>query len=287
MTSVLYFSTDYSLTKRYNNSSEIQRKNNMKKYFLKFISIISLISVLLSVSVSAAAPKDKCWYVRRNGSCQPSFPEEAESLKQYNCYYIDERYGDQTPEKRIYLTFDAGYENGNIEKILDVLKEEEVPAAFFILDYIILKNTDLVTRMSDEGHLVCNHTKKHKNLSNSSKEEIKEDLQALEKIYYEKTGRQMSKYFRFPEGRYSESAVKAVCELGYKTVFWSFGYDDWDDRRQPNPEAAKRKILTNTHNGAIILLHPTSATNAKILGDVIKEWKALGYTFGTLDDLSS
>ena len=259
----------------------------MKKHFLKFISIISLFSIFFTFSASAQGAKEECWYVRRNGNLWPSFPDGAEALREYNCYYIDTKYMDDLDEKRLYLTFDAGYENGNIEKILDVLKEEEVPAAFFILDYIILKNTDLVTRMAEEGHLVCNHTKKHKNLSNSSKEEIKEDLEALEKIYYEKTGKQMSKYFRFPEGRYSESAVKAVNELGYKTVFWSFGYDDWDDRRQPSPEVAKRKILTNTHNGAVILLHPTSSTNAAILGDVIREWKALGYTFGTLDDLTS
>ena len=96
----------------------------------------------------------------------------------------------------------------------------------------------------------------------------------------------MDKYFRFPEGRYSESSLKAVSELGYKTVFWSFAYADWDNQKQPDPAAAKKRILDNIHNGAVILLHPTSTTNAEILGEVIREMKAQGYRFGTLDELT-
>ena len=95
----------------------------------------------------------------------------------------------------------------------------------------------------------------------------------------------MSKYFRFPEGNYSINAIKAVDKLGYKTIFWSFGYDDWDNGRQPNQEKAMKKILDNTHNGEVLLLHPTSDTNAKILRPLIKAWRGLGYEFGTLDEL--
>jgi peptidoglycan-N-acetylmuramic acid deacetylase len=95
----------------------------------------------------------------------------------------------------------------------------------------------------------------------------------------------VAKYFRFPEGRYSEDALKTVYDLGYKSIFWSFAYADWDNNRQPDPEKAIKKVLENTHNGAVILLHPTSATNAEILPTLIKEWRAQGYTFGTLDDL--
>ena len=258
----------------------------MIRYFTKAVALTCALISVFTFSSSAVQGGEACWYVRRNGNMRPTFPKEAENIKAYNCYYIDEKYTDDCEEKRLYLTFDAGYENGNVEKVLDVLYEEDVPAAFFILDYIILKNTDLVTRMAEEGHLVCNHTKKHKNLSGETKENIKADLEALEAIYFEKTGKQMTKYFRFPEGKYSVNALKSVSELGYKTVFWSFAYDDWDDRRQPDLEAAKRKILDNTHNGAVILLHPTSATNAAILKDVISEWKSMGYTFGTLDELT-
>jgi peptidoglycan-N-acetylmuramic acid deacetylase len=161
-----------------------------------------------------------------------------------------------------------------------------VPAAFFVLDNLILKNADLVKRMTAEGHHVCNHTKNHKDLSEASFDQISNDLTDLEKLYEEKTGKELSKYFRFPEGKYSESALKCVAKLGYKTVFWSFAYDDWDNVRQPAPDKAIKKILENTHDGAVILLHPTSSTNAAILPVLIDQWRAMGYRFGTLDDLT-
>ena len=118
-----------------------------------------------------------------------------------------------------------------------------------------------------------------------SAEEIKNNLYDLDRIYEEKTGNKMSPFFRFPEGRYSEEAIKTVKELGYKTVFWSLAYADWDNQKQPDAEKSKKLLLDNTHNGAVILLHPTSDTNVQILDSLIKEWKARGYSFGTLDEL--
>ena len=140
--------------------------------------------------------------------------------------------------------------------------------------------------MKNEGHLVCNHTKNHKDLTKCSDEEILKNVTDLEKIYEERTGNTLDKYFRFPEGRYSESAIKAVNDVGYKTIFWSFAYDDWDNMRQPNAKKAYKKILSNTHDGAIILLHPTSDTNVEIFPSLIKEWKCMGYRFGTLEELT-
>ncbi len=259
----------------------------MNKKFLKTISLILIfILVLPVICLNIFASKGLQWSIKRGkGGAIPTFPKEADEIKKYGAYFIDER--EHEGKKIIYLTFDAGYENGNTEKILDVLNEENVPAAFFLLDNIILKNTDLVKRMADEGHLVCNHTKNHKDLSNSDKSEICRNLTALEKIYEEKTGREMSKYFRFPEGKYNIESLKCVSELGYKTIFWSFAYDDWDNNRQLNAKKAMKKILDNTHNGAVMLFHPTSDTNAAIFSDLIKEWKAQGYTFGTLDELTA
>lgn len=205
----------------------------------------------------------------------------------YDGYYIDPHVDDESERRVLYLTFDAGYENGNVEKILDTLAAENVPAAFFVLDHLILDNTELVMRMQKEGHLVCNHTKNHKDMTKCPKEEMVKNLTDLEKLCEEKTGCAMSKYFRFPEGRFSEEALACAQELGYQTIFWSFAYADWDNDKQPDPERAKKKILENTHNGAVILLHPTSATNAAILPDLIREWKAAGYTFGTLDELTA
>ncbi len=257
--------------------------NRLMKMLVLPISLL----LLASFTVSAFANTECHWYIKRNGRLRPGFPKEAEEVAEHSGYYIDERLSDDSEEKRLYLTFDAGYENGNIEKILDVLKEENVPAAFFLLDNIILKNTDLVMRMADEGHLVCNHTRNHKCLVNATEAEIAENLSSLEKIYEEKTGMAMSKYFRFPEGKYSISALECIEKLGYKTIFWSFGYDDWDDCRQPDAQKAIKKVLDNTHNGAVILLHPTSATNAKILPTLISKWRSMGYTFGTLDELTA
>ena len=252
----------------------------------RYITLSIIICVIISTFTHTVYAQSCHWYIKRNGTSRPNFPKEAEIIKEYGAYFVDDKLSDGSDVRRLYLTFDAGYENGNIEKILDVLCDESVPAAFFLLDNIILKNTDLVKRMTDDGHLVCNHTKNHKDLSSASLEEIKRDLEALENIYTDATGRSMSKYFRFPEGKYSIDALKCVQKLGYKTIFWSFGYDDWDNGRQLEAKKAIEKILSNTHNGAVILLHPTSKTNAEILPTLISEWKKMGYTFGTLDELT-
>lgn len=257
---------------------------NMKKKFLSITSLVLTFCVLFTV-IAGAECKAYSWSIKRNGNKQPHFSAVQREVEKLGGYYLDKNHGDGASEKVLYLTFDAGYENGNIEKILNVLKKKNVTAAFFVLDNLILKNTELVKRMKDDGNLVCNHTKNHKDLSKSSFDEIKKDLTALEKIYEEKTGYTLDKYFRFPEGRYSFSALESVKNLGYKTVFWSFAYDDWDNRRQPSEEKAIKKILSNTHNGAVILLHPTSATNAAILERVIDAWQKEGYRLGTLDEL--
>ena len=252
----------------------------MKYKLLKILAVLLVFTALFNPFFVSA--EGSChWYIKRRGRECPTFPPEAEKVSENGGFYVG-----KSGEKKIYLTFDAGYENGNVEKILDTLNQENVPAAFFLLDNIIIKNPDLIKRMADEGHLVCNHTRNHKNLSSSSKEEIRQNLYSLEKICLEKTGVEMAKYFRFPEGRYSIDAIKSVNELGYKTVFWSFGYDDWDNQRQPDTEKAIAKILSNTHDGAVILLHPTSKTNADILPTLIKEWRKMEYSFGTLDELT-
>ena len=246
----------------------------------RIITAIILFAVFNCITAHAVSDGAYNWYIKKNASGEVMIPEEQRFIENYDAFY---RAGNE--KKVIYLTFDAGYENGNVEKILDTLKEKGVPAAFFVLDHIILKNTDIVVRMSDEGHLVCNHTKNHKDLSKLSREQIIDDLTDLERIYRQKCEKEMSKFFRFPEGRYSESALATVQSLGYKTVFWSFGYADWDNNAQPDAKRAIEKILGATHPGEIVLLHPTSSTNAEILPVLIDRWREMGYTFGKLDDL--
>ena len=255
----------------------------------KTIAIAVSVVLLLSFSIAAFGEADAIsWYcVRNKDHRQPLVGPDLSFAESLGAYYIDHKHGDNDTEKVIYLTFDAGYENGNVEKILDVMKEKQVTGAFFVLENLIIKNTELVVRMADEGHLVCNHTAKHPDVTKlESFEEFKSEIESLENVYREYTGREMSKYFRPPEGRFNTRSLEYARDMGYKTVFWSFAYEDWDNGKQMSKEAATKKILDNVHNGAVILLHPTSATNAAVLGEVVDELKSLGYSFGTLDELT-
>ena len=248
------------------------------------ICIFFAICTMLCISASAA----ECfhWYCKRTADhTQPQLDSEMEWISQFNSLYADKVHGNQDGEKVIYLTFDAGYENGNIEKILDVLHDEQVTGAFFILGNLIERNPDLVKRMSTEGHFVCNHTYTHKNITCMSKDQIISELRKLEHAYKELTGESLKQYFRPPEGTFDQNSLQVISDLGYKTVFWSFAYADWDNSKQMSAQAAKKKIMDNVHNGEIMLLHPTSSTNAQIMSDVIHELKNMGYRFGTLDEL--
>ena len=170
-------------------------------------------------------------------------------------------------------------------QILDILKEENVPGAFFILGHPLLKNTDIIKRMKMEGHLVCNHTKNHKNISEMTRKEIQNNLSDLEMLFEEKTGQQMDKFFRPPEGKFSEESLLATKDSGYKNIFWSYAYADWNDNNQMSPKKALEKLKANLHAGEILLLHPTSKTNATILKDFIQYAKAEGYRFQSLNEL--
>ena len=204
-----------------------------------------------------------------------------DQLRAYDAAYI----GDST-RKVLYLTFDAGYENGCTEKILDVLKDQQVPAAFFLVGNYLEKNADLVRRMVEEGHIVGNHTMHHYDMSRlTGKDAFSAELQDLEVLYREVTGREMPKFYRPPQGIYSEENLRMAKELGYKTVFWSLAYVDWNNEAQPTREDAFRKLLPRTHPGAVVLLHSTSRTNAAILEELIEKWREEGYTFGTLEEL--
>ena len=204
-----------------------------------------------------------------------------DQLMEWDAAYL----GDPS-KKVLYLTFDAGYENGCTEKILDILKEHQVPAAFFLVGNYIGKNADLVRRMVAEGHIVGNHTMHHYDMSRlTEKEAFARELTDLEALFRETTGQEMAKFYRPPQGIYSEENLKMAKELGYKTVFWSLAYVDWNNDSQPTREEAFAKLLPRTHPGAVVLLHSTSGTNAEILEELITKWKAEGYTFGTVEEL--
>ena len=202
-------------------------------------------------------------------------------LKQFNACYMGE-----PGEKVIYLTFDAGYENGNTGKILDALKKHGVHAAFFVVGNYLETSPELVKRMVNEGHIVGNHTYHHPDMSKiSDKANFEKELKDLETLYTQVTGQTMKKYYRPPQGKYSENNLKMAQEMGYKTFFWSLAYVDWYQDKQPSKEEAFEKLLGRIHPGAIVLLHSTSDTNGAILDELLTKWEEMGYHFATLDDI--
>ena len=185
--------------------------------------------------------------------------------------------------KNVYLTFDNGYEAGYTSKILDVLKENNVKATFFITAHYLNTAQELVERMINEGHIVGNHTVNHKSMPDLTDEKIKSEVMDLHLAIYEKFGYEM-KYMRPPMGEFSERTLNIMNSCGYKTVMWSFAYEDWDEKNQPDEEKSKEKILANIHPGEIMLLHGNSKTNTNVLDSVIKEAKNMGYEFKSLDE---
>lgn len=258
----------------------------MKKTVLFLLSFLQILSF---TCFSATAEKRELrWYcVHVKNHVQPTVGRDIAFVEELDGYYIDHRHASvDDADKVVYLTFDAGYENGNVARVLDTLKEEGVTAAFFVLGHLIETETALVKRMAKEGHIVANHSVHHKNMSGFSDADFLKELTDLEQMYVEHIGEKMPRYYRPAQGCFSRQNLECAQKNGYKTIFWSFAYADWDNEKQPDPQKAKQIILENLHNGAVILLHPTSATNAEILGEVIREMKAQGYRFGALDELT-
>lgn len=196
--------------------------------------------------------------------------------------------GAGTGKKSLYLTFDAGFENGYTADILDVLKKEKVPAAFFLVGTYLKENPELIKRMAAEGHLVGNHTMTHPDMSAIADDEaFRRELAGVEKEYQEITGKKMKKFYRPPQGKFSFANLQQAEKLGYTTVFWSLAYVDWYVDQQPTREEAMAKLMPRTHPGAVILLHSTSKTNAQILSELIGRWKKEGYTFKSIEDIES
>ncbi len=212
---------------------------------------------------------------------QPAGNRSQAELARYNAYYLG-----SPEEKVVYLTFDAGYEAGYTPTILDTLKKHQVPATFFLVGNYLNTQPELVKQMVSEGHIVGNHTNNHPDMSKiSDLEAFQKELTDLEKKYKEITGSDLKKFYRPPQGKFSEENLTHAKSLGYQTVFWSLAYADWDQKKQPTHEQAFEKLLPRIHNGAVILLHSTSKTNAEILDELLTKWKEMGYRFGTLEEL--
>lgn len=233
--------------------------------------------------VQAAACSEGNWGLSFQENGQPPIANtSANELKKFDAYYAK-----NTNEKIIYLTFDAGFENGNTPAILDALKKHKAPATFFVVGTYLSSNPDLVKRMVNEGHTVGNHTYHHPDMSKiSTLEAFQKELGDVAAEYKKITGTEMTKYYRPPQGKYSEANLKMAKSLGYKTFFWSLAYVDWYENNQPTKEEAFEKLLGRIHPGAIVLLHSTSKTNGDILDELLSKWEEMGYTFRPLSDIT-
>jgi len=221
------------------------------------------------------------WSFKRNSTHLPTLGYNRNvNLSLYNAYYL----GD-TSEKTIYLTFDEGYEYGFTPAILDTLKENDVKACFFLTKAFIKSQPELAKRIKEEGHVAGNHTVTHPSLPSKNDEDIVYELEETARYYKEMTGYDMDMFLRPPMGEFSERTLDISNKLGYKTIFWSLAYKDYDVNNQPGKEYAYKHVMDNYHPGGIFLLHAVSQSNTEALDDIIKGLKAEGYTFKSLYDL--
>ena len=212
----------------------------------------------------------------------PTGNATSEELKQYHAAYLQ-----PTEDKVIYLTFDAGYENGNTPAILAALKKHQAPATFFVVGNFLETSPELVRQMNEEGHIVANHTYHHPDMSRMADEKsFLEELEKNETLYKEITGEEMVKYYRPPQGVFNTTNLEMASKAGYKTFFWSLAYVDWLQGQQPTKEQAFEKLIPRIHPGAIVLLHSTSSTNAEILDELLTKWEEMGYHYAPLTELA-
>lgn len=263
-------------------------KKNLRLIIMGSLCLLALAGVGVRDRMKKGA--ENVVEVLSTGSWGLSFQEEgkapvidvdADKLKELGGYYL----GDEA-KKKIYITFDAGFENGNTPKILDALKKYNVKATFFLVGNYLETCPELVKRMAEEGHIVANHTYHHKDMATITSEEVfVKELKDLEAKYQEITGKEMDKFYRPPQGKFCEDQLLWAKDQGYKTIFWSLAYVDWNENDQPSKEEAMEKLSTRIHPGAIVLLHSTSDTNGNIMDDILTKWEEMGYSFGTLNEL--
>ncbi len=219
-------------------------------------------------------------FVRKKDAVQPEiYGPYSKVLDAYDGIYMG-----NNNDKRIYLTFDEGYENGYTPAILDTLKEKNVTATFFVTMPYVKQNEALIQRMIDEGHIVGNHTVNHPSMPEVTEDtKLEKEVMDLHDYMVEKFNYEMT-YLRPPKGEYSERTVKLCKDLGYTHVLWSSAYDDWDVNNQKGNDYAKKMILNYSHNGCVMLLHAVSKDNTEVLGDIIDALRNQEYEFYSLDE---
>ena len=268
----------YNIKKTEYTNIEHERGVIMK--LKKLFSCITIMFIMFFTTSYVSLNAYGFGFTRNDNHETPDIGKYESILKDTNSYYV----GD-TNQLELYLTFDAGYDNGELPKILDILSEKNVVASFFITGDFVERFPYLTIRMAHEGHTICNHTFNHANITKLSIDELKVELTKLEEAYFNLTGMNMVKYFRPPEGEFDRTSLLNVKALGYKTVFWSSAYCDWNVNGQKSVEYTKKMYLNNLHNGAILLMHSVSSSNREALPSIIDEARKIGYTFKSVTSL--
>lgn len=264
-------------------------------YYLPFI-LVFILCMLVIIVMSCIFPEEVeetinksvgtkaiDWYIPKiNNNEVPVFPDYVQEFK--NKYKIIVT-GKQ--QKTIYLTFNCGYEYENYTlDILNILKKNNIKAAFFITGDYLRENPDIVKTMQEQGHIVGNHGNTHALPSTLNEEEIRKEVVDFESEYKKIIGNNMEiKYYRPASGNFTEKVLEVADSLGYKTVFWSLAYKDWETNNQPDKEVAYNNITNKIHSGCILMLHTVSNTNKEILDQVISDLESKGYKFDSLDNL--
>ena len=245
-------------------------KNKILVFFLLFYLFLNFLQIK-SYAYGFGISKN-------SNHTQPDAGFYKEIIEKNNGYYV----GDSSSNK-IYLTFDCGYENGNTTKILDVLKEQKITATFFITGHYIDSASELVLRMKEEGHIVANHSDKHKNITTLNAQEIKKEIDDLNTKYYKLTGENLAKFYRPPAGEFDDKSLAVVASMGYIPLFWSVAYPDWNHTN--SIDFIVKEINANLHPGAIILMHAVSKENAEALTNIIVNIRENGYKIESLYEL--
>ena len=247
-----------------------------RKYGLSFAIVLMLFFIMPNTVHGYG------WGYKKNYDNKlPEVGKFGETLKEHDAIYADLT----TNDKEVYFTFDNGYEQGYTQEVLEVLKKHQVPATFFVTGHYVKTEPDLVKRMVDEGHIIGNHSYSHPDFTTMTKEEMKKELDKLEKAVADVSGQKQTVYLRPPRGTFNENTLKWATEFGYVHVFWSLAFKDWETNNQKGWKYSYDQIMTQIHPGAILLLHTVSEDNAKALDKVITQLKKDGYTFKSLDDL--
>jgi peptidoglycan-N-acetylmuramic acid deacetylase len=258
--------------------------NLVKRYILFCILLGISVTLFPLKSVAAKDVPHHFGFKKSKNNALPSIDYEGfkEIVKKHGAIFL----GD-TSKKEIYLTFDNGYENGYTEKVLDILNEKKVRAAFFVTGHYVKDQPSLLRRMASEGHVIGNHSWSHPDMSQISNSRLKEELDKVKDEVSKITGQQEMPFMRPPRGIFSERMLGVSEKLGYTNVFWSIAYKDWDTKTQKGWKYAYDNVMSQLHPGAVILLHTVSKDNAEALEKIIDDTRNRGFEFKCLDQLTS